>query len=323
MRLIAYILSLFTLISTLLPFIPSDKAWIRNWEFPRVQLFILNALLIGFFIWIYPFNSLFQSIIFFLLIAVALHQGYKIFPYTPLYPKEVLNCEDSEHSVSLFVFNVRMSNREVKAALEMIHNENPDIVLLLETNQWWVDQLSSLNEAYPHQVIYPLENSYGICLYSKLKLSDPKVNFLTTPDIPSIYTWVEIGTGQHIQLYCVHPKPPLPSMFKHGKDDITDIETELVRVANDLKEKRPAIVMGDFNDVAWSPTTALFKKMSGLLDPRVGRGLYNTFHADYFFLRFPVDHIFCSKHFKVTLLKRLKALGSDHFAVFASLKLSK
>ncbi|HEX8351188.1 MAG TPA: endonuclease/exonuclease/phosphatase family protein, partial [Hymenobacter sp.] len=79
------------------------------------------------------------------------------------------------------------------------------------------------------------------------------------------------------------------------------------------------IVAGDMNDVAWSHTSELFRRLSGLLDPRIGRGLLPTFHADYSLLRWPLDHIFHSAHFKVQAIERLPHIGSDHFPIFLRL----
>ena len=86
------------------------------------------------------------------------------------------------------------------------------------------------------------------------------------------------------------------------------------------KSHQPVIVVGDLNDVAWSYTTDLFLKTSELLDPRKGRGFFNSFHAKYFFLRFPLDHVFCTEHFSLVKMKRLRSCGSDHFPMFVSLQ---
>jgi hypothetical protein len=63
----------------------------------------------------------------------------------------------------------------------------------------------------------------------------------------------------------------------------------------------------------------LFRKISGLLDPRVGRGMFNTFHSGYWFVRFPLDHLFHSCHFMLSRICRLPGFGSDHFALLTEL----
>lgn len=58
-----------------------------------------------------------------------------------------------------------------------------------------------------------------------------------------------------------------------------------------------------------------------MLDPRVGRGFYHTFHAGIPLLRFPLDHIFHSNHFRLFDFRRPNYFGSDHFPVFTKLSL--
>lgn len=154
-------------------------------------------------------------------------------------------------------------------------------------------------------------------LYSKFPLENTSVKYLVEADIPSIHTQVILKNGTSIQLFAVHPTPPVPNENPSSKER----DKELLMVADLAKAaKIPVIVIGDLNDVAWSYTTLLFLKMSGLLDPRRGRGFFNTFDAHYFFMRFPLDHTFISTHWKLKEIHRLNNFNSDHFPIFISLQ---
>lgn len=86
--------------------------------------------------------------------------------------------------------------------------------------------------------------------------------------------------------------------------------------------ERPTIVMGDFNDVAWSWTTKRFKRYGELLEPRVGRGMISSFHADYPFMRLPIDQLFMTEDVGLVSFGRLENFGSDHFPIAATVFVS-
>jgi endonuclease/exonuclease/phosphatase (EEP) superfamily protein YafD len=203
--------------------------------------------------------------------------------------------------------------------LEYVAEYDPDIVLAVETDRWWVDQLSVLSAEYPYTVNVPLPNTYGMVLLSRIELVDPEVKYLVADSIPSIHTRARLDDDIEVSLYCVHPRPPFPT----EDTDTKQRDAELLIVGREVRRRDEAtIVMGDLNDVAWSYTTSLFQRISGLLDPRIGRGMYSTFHSKNPMMRWPLDHIFHSDHFELVQLARLPHFGSDHFPMFAALQYS-
>jgi endonuclease/exonuclease/phosphatase (EEP) superfamily protein YafD len=142
------------------------------------------------------------------------------------------------------------------------------------------------------------------------------VRYLIEDGIPSIVTAVDLPHCPNVQLYCLHPRPPRPEKAQ----DSTNRDAELVVIGHQVRgNPDPTVVAGDLNDVAWSYTTDLFLRVSGLLDPRRGRGMYNTFNARNPLLRFPLDHVFHSAHFRLVRLQRLPDVGSDHFPILVEL----
>jgi len=153
-------------------------------------------------------------------------------------------------------------------------------------------------------------------VYSKLPLEDLEVKRLVEDEVPSVWARVPLPDGPRMQLVCVHPRPPRPGIPQDS--DFRD--AELMLVAEALEDvERPVVVVGDFNDVSWSYTTDLFQKVAGLLDPRQGRGMFTTYHADHKLLRYPLDHVFHSDDLGLVDFRVLGHTGSDHFPLLAEL----
>nr|WP_171266053.1 endonuclease/exonuclease/phosphatase family protein [Acinetobacter sp. LoGeW2-3] len=301
--------------------IPRDEWWIRGADFPRLQILMIGFIALGLYIFWEHSWTLLDQIIFVGLVAAQAYQLKMVLPYTFVWKKQVQKVKQKdlnpERQISLIVSNVLTPNKKYHLLVEQIQKHQPDLVLTLETNSEWQKQLSVIEADYPYRVPVPLDNLYGMHLYSKLKLSDTEVKFILSDEIPSIHTTVTLRSGHPVQLYCLHPKPPSPTEAEDSK--LRD--AELLIVGDQIKDlDESCIVMGDLNDVAWSRTTRLFQRISGLLDPRVGRRYINTFHADYPMFRWSLDHVFHSTDFALVHMERLPHVGSDHFPVFVVLQ---
>tara|TARA_R110002050_G_scaffold127860_1_gene248950 strand:- start:9 stop:1088 length:1080 start_codon:yes stop_codon:yes gene_type:complete len=294
--------------------------WVRVFDFPRIQLLVMATLAIVLFLM--PFSSFntFNLGFFALVVFTWFYQARKIFPYTIVAGKEVNHDKTSnpENEIGILVSNVLTPNRHVEKLINLVNKHHPNLVLTLESDKWWEDQLTVLEEEYKYQVKIPLDNLYGMHLYSNLELKDTKVHFLVEDDIPSIHSTVVLPSGKPIQIHCIHPEPPSPT----ESDTSLSRDAELLIVGKNVKDADlPTLVFGDLNDVAWSRTTRLFQKISGLLDPRKGRGFFNTYNAKYLPFRWPLDHIFHSDDFVLRKIRRLPSISSDHFPIYIKLKL--
>lgn len=315
-----WLLGSLSLVASLASLIRWDKWWIRVFDFPRIQILVIHILALLCSVLINEIKGTAEIVLIVSLVVSFVYQFYNIYPYTIFSPKEVKKHKGKtdDQDISLIVSNVYTPNRDSEKLIRLVRKYQPDILLTLESDKWWEKKLELLEEEYPYTVKVPLDNLYGMHLYSKLELHDTQVLYLVEDYIPSIHAQVILRSGKKVQIHCLHPEPPTPS----ESDTSTSRDAELLIVGKNTKGKTlPVLVFGDLNDVAWSRTTRLFRQISGLLDPRIGRGWYNTFHAKYLFLRWPLDHIFISEHFTLRTLKVLPPIGSDHFPVFSQLHL--
>ncbi|WP_294825156.1 endonuclease/exonuclease/phosphatase family protein [uncultured Flavobacterium sp.] len=295
--------------------IKNDYWTFRVFDYPRLQKFVLSAICFTLLIVFQEPDSWTYILVIALIGLNLVYLGSLIWPFTVFSSRQVIRVIEHrpDDQVCIMISNVYQDNRNFKGCLSVVRKANPDVVLLLETDKAWDEGTAELSTLYKYSMKVPLENTYGMILYSKLELKCGTVEYMVEDGIPSIHTRIVLNSGREVQLYAVHPTPPVPNENPRS----TERDKELLLIADLAKEcPLPVIVVGDLNDVAWSYTTELFLKMSGLLDPRRGRGFFNSFHAHYPFLRFPLDHAFISADFKLVGMKRLKNFKSDHFPIY-------
>lgn len=321
LRILAYTLGAIGVIGTVMPFLRYDDWWIRGFDYPRQQLVVILALSAIFWAVSDHPDTWLNWTIGIILLAATFYQAYRMYPYTRLHGKDARDArqtEASERHLSLMISNVLQTNRRTDLVIDLVDEVDPDILLTVETNQWWEDRLmEGFGDRYPYRVPVPLENLYGMHLWSKIELINPEIKYRIKDDIPGIDTQIKLENDREIDLHFVHPMPPSPSEAYASTG--RDAELALVGLEVQGKTDATSIVAGDMNDVAWSHSSRLFQRLSGLLDPRRGRGMYSTFHAEHRLLRWPLDHVFHSSDLTVLELKRLGYVGSDHFPVLIKL----
>ncbi len=324
MKILSIIIGVLAILLTVKPFIRSTNWFIRLGDFPRLQILVLLVISLILQILTFTIADYFAYVFIGILLICIFYQKSCVLPFTPISWKEVQDAREADEdstNISLLIFNILMENDKYSDVVELIKYVNADVVLLAETNKLWAENLSELDEIYPNRISHLLENHYGMMFFSKLEIHDSELQFVIQDDIPSVHTQIKLRSGDDIAFHGVHPRPPVPE----EKGRSTERDGELLLVGKAVRESNlPCIVAGDMNDAAWSKSTKLFKRISGLLDPRIGRGFYNTFHAQHKFFRLPLDHVFHSHHFRLIKMERVKnSCGSDHFPVFINLSYEK
>ena len=321
MLLTYYIFSGLFILASLLPFIPNQHWIFRVPEIGRIQVLFSQIILIFIgIIFVETKGVLFWSSILFHL-AFIINHVILLIPYTSLYRKKAKeNVSKHSETVSIISVNVYQFNQRYQDLIDLVLEVQPDILLTMESNQAWDDALSSIETNYPNFKKVPLENTYGMHFYTKLEVTSIKVNYFISDDLPSIEAAIITNDGYEFTFFGVHPPPPSPT----EEDTSKERDGELLALGKKVVEsKGAAIVVGDFNNVAWARSSILFRKTSELIDPRIGRGFVSTYHARYILLRFPIDLFFHSTEIFIEDFKTLRDIGSDHLPLFSKFYINK
>ncbi|OBX26024.1 endonuclease/exonuclease/phosphatase (EEP) superfamily protein YafD [Gelidibacter algens] len=320
---LCFIAGILAIGSILSIFRDTESRYLKMLDFMRIQFFITSVLSLVLLIivtkkWFWYGYLVLSG----LLIGLIVNGSYLI-NYTPLVSVEVSAAKDTFASGSqlrLLLINVKMSNNQAQPLINLIELKKPDLILGMEVNEWWSKQFESFKDEYPYSIKAINDVTYGMVLYSKFPLESSDVSYLNNRKVPSFESTVSLPNGQKISFHALHPVPP--THFEDLPDNEGQQESAMKILGDKVSGRTyPTIVAGDMNDVVWSHVDALTLTENLLYDVRVGRGFYNSFNANNIFMRWPLDHVFVTKEFRLKALERLSKIGSDHFPMFVTLVL--
>lgn len=297
---------------TLAPFWDTNIWWVRLWDFPRLQI-LAAALAVGIAALLVPGRT--RIVVPALMVAVCVFQVWRIFPYTPLAAQEMALAPADPDAVRIMSSNVLMENEHRERLIDLVREIDPDILLLMETDADWIEALEPMLAGYATVLRAPRDDHYGMVFATRLETETAEVVHLTGDGTPAILAQLRDRDGTSFRFVGLHPRPPLPGQGTAERD------AEIYYAARfALASGMPVVATGDFNDVAWSDTSRTFKRVGRYLDPRIGRGLYSSFDADRWWLRFPIDQLYMTPDVAVVALERLPYIGSDHFPMAATVR---
>lgn len=300
---------------TLLPELDTNAWWVRLLDFPRVQVLVALLLVLVLLVALPGRRALGNLLASIITLGCAAWQAVVLFPYSPLTSPSMIaaapTCPEARR-LRIVAVNVQMTNENAERLFAILREADPDLILLQETDEWWDRRLRALRDEWPHAAQQVMQNYYGMHLLSRYPLRDPEVHFLTNSRNPSIFTGVELPSGDVVRFLGVHPRPPLVGQSSAERDG------QLLAAALAARaSEAPVVMAGDFNAVPWEAVMHRTERIGGLLAPRLGRGWLPTYRTGSVLVRWPLDHVLAGPRFTLAALGTLPEFGSDHYPILA------
>jgi endonuclease/exonuclease/phosphatase (EEP) superfamily protein YafD len=273
--------------------------------------------------WIFDMTSHFRVQYGFglLVVACAFASARKFKPAMFFVGFAVLNCiivvshawfgrvaaKPTGQTLRVMLINVHTENQRYDLVKACILENNPDVVVLEEVNDRWLEELAGLHDNYPHSYSEPREDNFGILLLSKLPLENPEIVYLGDAEVPSVTAMIKFR-GKAMTLLGTHPLPP------SSRENTSLRDGQLAAIPKFLNgRKGSAVLLGDLNTTPWSHSFRRLLRESGLADSSRGFGLQASWPANLFPLRIPIDHCLLTADLKVVNRWIASDVGSDHF----------
>lgn len=210
--------------------------------------------------------------------------------------------------------NVNSELGDPRLVMEAISAEKPEILVLEEVTESWMQAVAGLTNALPYWVASSREDNFGIALFSRHPLLAKSILFLGEAEVPSILASVKMD-GSVVEILATHPLPPAGAEYTAFRNEQLDCVAECV------KGRSPLLLLGDLNMTPWSPSFHRFIEQSGLQDSAKGYGLQPSWPTHFSLLGIPIDHCLHSRDIHITHRRTGSRVGSDHLPLIVDFTL--
>lgn len=246
-----------------------------------------------------------------LAVAIALVNGLIV---VPIYWPSSQSLPSAE-PLRLISYNVLSHNQQYEDVKRFLHEQNADLVLLMEVNLEWSQQCKKLQDLYPHQQLVPRTDNFGIALLSRPAWDSIEVIELAQSELPTIVAKYTIN-GQPLTIIGTHPLPPGSAQMAQERNEA------LAKLGQFAQQTATAtLVTGDLNVTSYSPYFHDLLNASGLRDSRQGIGIQASWSAGKPGLELPIDHCLVSPEIVVHARNVGPYMGSDHRPVILDFSL--
>lgn len=244
-----------------------------------------------------------------LMTVIVILNGVYILPWY-FSPETATN---DQIQIKLMHSNVYTPNDHYQKLIDIVLEENPDILILQEVNQLWLDNLHTLETHYPYQLAVPRQDNFGIAVWSKYPFDTIEEVYWGPARVPSLKFDITVSGFQFTTL-ATHPLPPATPSYSVARNAQLD---EIVEIASGIQT--PLVVIGDLNVSMWSHNYRPFEEVAQLTNTRQGQGILPTWPAVLPLAMIPIDHCLVSSHFTVQEMKVGREIGSDHLPIIVTL----
>ncbi len=208
--------------------------------------------------------------------------------------------------------NVYSQNRNSTDLYRWLIESEADVVFISEVDPWWARQIESWKADWPHQIVHPRPDNFGLALISRHPIADSHLFDLDGP-IPAVDCRILAPSGEWT-VVGLHPFPPMGRAYSTLRNQ--QLQTAAAQI-NTLP--KPRVVVGDLNCTPASPMFQDFVSTTGLIDSCRGFSWQPTWPAGRRVLRIPIDHCLCDPSVLVMERDVGPQVGSDHLPIRAKL----